>query len=63
MESNSREADVLRVESTLVTRRRRFTQVNTKSAKQPAENPPPVFGVQALDVKAMVVNHLLLLST
>ena len=62
-ESRFREADVLRVESTLVTRRHRFTQVNTKSAKQPAENPPSVFGVQAVDIKAVVVNHLLLLST
>lgn len=62
-ESCFREADVLRVEAPLVTRRRRFTQIDAKSTEQPAENPPPVLRIQALDIKAMVVNHLLLLST
>ena len=61
-ESCFREANILRIESSLVTHRRRFTQVNTKSAKQPAENPPSVFKIQALNIKAVVVNHLLLLS-
>ena len=62
-ESCFREADIVRVKPALITSWRRFTQVDTKSTKQPAENPPPVLRIQALNVKAMVVNHLLLLST
>ena len=62
-EGSLRKANILRIESPLITCRRRFKQVNGKCTEQPAENPPPVLRIQALNVKAMVVNHLLLLST
>ena len=58
-EGSLRKANILRIESPFITCRRRFKQVNGKCTEQPAENLPPVLGIQALDIKAMVVNHLL----